>query len=79
MKHDTWDLYSYTYTQILSLLVYIQLYSNGIIILNMCTTQVESIFFLLYTRQAKNNSHPKNVQYKFQWSQGVHKKKHTHL
>jgi len=32
MNHDTRDLYSYTYIQILSLLVNIQLYSNGIII-----------------------------------------------
>lgn len=60
------DPYSYTYTKILSLLVNIQLYSNGIIILNTCTIQVDSIFSLLYTRQTTNNSHPKNVQDKFQ-------------
>lgn len=41
MNHDTRDLYSYTYTQILSLLVNIQLYSNGTIILNTCTNQVD--------------------------------------
>jgi len=66
MNHDTRDPYSYTYTEILSLLVNIQLYSNGIIILNTCTIQVDSIFSLLYTRQTKNNSHPQNVQDKFQ-------------
>jgi hypothetical protein len=60
LKHDTRDLYSYTYTQILCLLVNIQLYSNGIIILNTCTIQVDSMFSLLYTRQAENNTHPKN-------------------
>lgn len=79
MNHDTTDLYSYTYAQILSLLVNIQLYSNGIIILNTCTIQVDSMFSLLYTRQTKNNSHPKNVQDKFQLNQAVHKKKHTHF
>jgi len=65
MNH-TMDPYSYTYTQILSLLVNIQLYSNGIIILNTCTIQVDSIFSLLYTKQTTNKSHPKNVQDKFQ-------------